>query len=144
MEISSLSSSTLKSLISLVEKKEKLSAELAKIDLAVNAALGGGEIPVPFSKKPKASVIRGGGGEVPNPFAKKPRKPRKPRRPRKGRRGALKEKIVAELQAAGKAGVSVKELAAKLGVKSQNVHVWFSTTGKTVGAKKIAPGKYAL
>jgi len=64
---------------------------------------------------------------------------------KKGKRGALKELILAELKTAGSKGVSVKDLSAKLGVKNQNVHVWFSTTGKTVsGLKKSGPGRWEL
>lgn len=60
------------------------------------------------------------------------------------KRGALKEFILKELQAAGKAGVAVKELSERLGVKNQNIHVWFSSTGKSLGARKVGRGRYAL
>ncbi len=64
---------------------------------------------------------------------------------RRGKRGALKEKILTALKAAGDKGVAVKELSAKLGVKNQNVHVWFSSTGKKLGTiQRIGEGRYRL
>ena len=40
-------------------------------------------------------------------------------------------------QKAGDEGVAVKDLAAALGVKSQNIHVWFSSTGRIKGLTKV-------
>ena len=54
------------------------------------------------------------------------------------RRGALKDSILAELQKAGGAGLAIKDLSAALGVKGQNLHVWFSSTGRKVkGITKV-------
>lgn len=127
MDISSLNSSSLRDLVTLVEKREALADELAKLDATISAVLEGKK---PKEKAPKASKRGPKKGSV--------------RRPQMNKRGALRDFIVAELQAAGKEGVSVKALSEKLGVKNQNVHVWFATTGKSVGAKRIGPGKYAL
>ena len=123
MDFSSLSSASLRSIIGLVSKRDSLLADLAKVETAINATLDGGPAAKASPQTAKA------------PKAKKTRK---------GKRGALKDKIVAELEAAGKAGVSVKDLAAKLGIKPQNVQVWFYTTGKTVGARRIGKGVFAL
>ncbi|MGB7838629.1 MAG: hypothetical protein WBL40_11025, partial [Terrimicrobiaceae bacterium] len=60
-------------------------------------------------------------------------------------RGALKARILAALRTAGDKGVAVKELSAKLGVKNQNVHVWFSSTGKKLGTiQRVGAGRYRL
>jgi hypothetical protein len=57
----------------------------------------------------------------------------------------LKARIIAALRAAGDKGIAVKDLSKKLGVKNQNVHVWFSSTGKNVsGIQKIGAGAYRL
>lgn len=69
--------------------------------------------------------------------------------PRKGRRratrGSLREKVLAELQSAGRGGVTVQELADKLGTKPVNIHSWIHSTGKGVaGLKKVGRGRYAL
>jgi len=56
----------------------------------------------------------------------------------------LKERIVQTLKTAGKSGVTVKDLAAKLGKGYGNVSVWFHTTGKAVKEiKKVEPGRFA-
>jgi len=55
----------------------------------------------------------------------------------------LKERIVQALQVAGKSGVKVKDVAAKLGRSYGSISVWFHTTGKAVKEiKKVAPGTF--
>jgi len=64
----------------------------------------------------------------------------------KGRtpRAPLKERIVQTLKTSGKSGVTVKDLAAKLGRSYGNISVWFHTTAKGIkGIKKVEPGKFA-
>ena len=106
-------------MIQLIKEKEALQAKLAK----VIAALDGLESGTP---KKEAKVPKGG--------------------PRRGRRRAkLKDKILKALQAAGKVGRSVKELADDLKANPGSVSVWFYTTGKKIkGLKKIEPARYAL
>jgi hypothetical protein len=59
-------------------------------------------------------------------------------------RGGLKERIIRALRAAGDKGVTVKNLAGRLGKSYGNISVWFHTTGKGVKeVKKVAPGKFA-
>ena len=59
-------------------------------------------------------------------------------------RGQLKERIVQSLKVAGKPGVTVKDLAAKIGKSYGNISVWFHTTAKGVKEiKKVAPGRFA-
>ena len=63
----------------------------------------------------------------------------------KARRGALKEKIMAALEAAGNAGVHVKDIAAELATKPVNIHSWFHSTSKRNPAiRKISGGHYRL
>jgi hypothetical protein len=58
-------------------------------------------------------------------------------------RGQLKDRIIQALEAAGKPGMKVKDLASKLGTSYGNVNVWLSTTAKGVKEiKKIAPGRF--
>jgi len=115
MALSDLTSSQLQQLIQLVKEKEDLLKKLAAVDRSLTAL---------------------DAGEVDN-GASAPTKRRK-------RRGALKEKLLAALTAAGKNGLSVKELAAKLNAKPGSVAVWFYTTGKKIkGLKKIAPARYS-
>ena len=59
-------------------------------------------------------------------------------------RGGLKGRIIRALRAAGGKGVTVTDLAAKLGKSYGNISVWFHTTGKGVKEiKKVAPGRFA-
>ena len=58
--------------------------------------------------------------------------------------GGVKEAIINLVKASGKAGITVGEIAEKLGVKTGNIYSWFTTTGKKVKQiKKAGPGKYA-
>jgi hypothetical protein len=60
-------------------------------------------------------------------------------------RGALKDRIMAALEAAGARGVRVKELALALGTKPVNVHSWFHSSIKRYPAiKKLQGGHYRL
>ncbi len=145
MPLSNLSTAGLEKLIALVKKRESLQAEIAAVEQQLSVALGATSAPV--AKAPKTRKVRGKGKkakaapvaavkEAPKAAAAKPVK--------KGKRGALKESVLAALTAAGPAGIAVKDLSAKLGVKNQNLHVWFSTTGKTVkGLKKTKSGTWA-
>jgi len=56
----------------------------------------------------------------------------------------LKERIVQTLKTAGKSGVTVKDMAAKLGKSYGNISVWFHTTAKGMKEiKKVEPGRFA-
>ena len=56
----------------------------------------------------------------------------------------LKQRIVQTLKTAGKSGVTVKDLAAKLGKSYGNISVWFHTTAKGMKEiKKVEPGRFA-
>src|SRR5260370_42479777 len=64
---------------------------------------------------------------------------------RRSKRGALKEKIVRALRAAGKKGTTVGELSKKLKVPSANLYVWFNGTGRSIcGIRKTGVAKYRL
>lgn len=67
-----------------------------------------------------------------------------PKGERKGR-GELKEQILEILQAAGKAGATVKELASRIGIKTANIHSWFSINMKKIaGLKKVGAARYSI
>jgi transposase-like protein len=129
MNFTQIASADLKRIIALVEQKETLQAHVAKIDVE----LGSFEAEAPAAPVTPAARAKGKPG-------------RKPGRQAKGRRparGALKASILELLTAAGKAGTTVKEIAAKLNAKPTNIHVWFSSTGKTIKEiKKLGPGKF--
>lgn len=122
---------TLRQLIVLAEKREKLTAELEAIEARLSAAL---------RTNPSAAVaVSGKPGRKPSVKAGRPAKAAT------GKRGAIKGFILDTLQAAGEAGVAVKDLASSLGVKPGNIHVWFATTGKTIKEiQKVGPGIFRL
>lgn len=125
MDISKINSSVLRGLIKLTEKRDALVKQLQEVDDALAKAYASGGISEGRRGRPSAGKSVG---------------VRK-----RGKRGALKEKILAALKAAGDKGVAVKELSTKLGVKNQNVHVWFSSTGKKLGTiQRIGEGRYRL
>lgn len=150
MDLTKLHPNTLRELLKLSEKKAALQKELDALDARI-AAIGSGA--------PAAAAPAKRRGRKPGRPAKTPgRKPGRPARkaapvkaaapkaakPR-GKRGALKDDILKLLEGAGPEGATVKDISSKLGVKNQNVHVWFSTTGKKLPEiKKVGEARYAL
>ena len=126
MNLTQIASADLKRVVGLVEQKETLLAQIAKIDAEL------------------AGFQSGEPAEAAAPAKGKPgRKPGRPAKAEAGRSGAMKAAITELLTAAGASGLSVQEIAAKLKAKPGNVHVWFSSTGKTIKqVKKLGPGRY--
>jgi hypothetical protein len=61
------------------------------------------------------------------------------------RRGELSKRILSELTDAGAKGITVRDLASKIGAPYKNIYIWFATTGKKNGkVKKVAPATYKL
>lgn len=115
MDISKLKSNNIRAILSLISKREKVEKELEEINAKIATALGGSE----------------GVGAKKKAGKKASAKPAKSRKSGTGRRrGKLTEDIVALLSTVGPEGLSSPEIAAKLNVPNQNIHVWFSTTGK--------------
>jgi len=119
MSLTNLSSAALERLVELITEKEAIQAKLVKIQNSIEALAAGSP-----SKKSGVTVRT---------------------KKRTGRRGGkLKERLLKALEAAGKAGLTVKDLAANLKAKPASVSVWFYTTGKKIkGIKKIGPAHYA-
>jgi hypothetical protein len=124
-------SATLRKLVTLSERKEALMVQIQEIDREMTRlARQVDQAPGALSHKGRVT------------FSAAPKK--EPGR-RRVQRGALKEKIVQALRAAGKKGVTIRELSDKLGVRSANLYVWFNGTGKNVrGIKKIGVARYRL
>lgn len=121
-----LSSASLRALVSLTERREKLLGELSAIEVKISSALNGA------SHGTVKPPCRGGGsGNI--------------RSAKRGKRGAVKELILTGLKEAGEAGIAVKHLATRLAIKPQNIHVWLHTTGKKSGLIEAASkGVYRL
>ena len=119
MSLSNLSSAALERLVELITEKEAIQAKLVKIQNSIEALAAG-------SPSRKSDVTER----------------TKKRTARRG--GKLKERLLKALDAAGKEGLTVKDLAATLRAKPTSVSVWFYTTGKKLkGIKKIGPAHYA-
>lgn len=167
MDISKLNTSHLLGLLKLTEKRDALIEELKKIESAIAGAFG---ISTPAAAPGKRGRKKGTkaktktrvkasapaptetstSSSAPAPAAPKGKRKAKGKTKAAssksgGKRGALKDKIIATLREAGAKGVSVKELSKSLGVKNQNLHVWFSSTGKGLGTiQKVGTGRYRL
>jgi hypothetical protein len=60
------------------------------------------------------------------------------------RRGALEDGILKKLQAAGKEGLTIKELSTSIKANPSSVSVWLYTTGKNVkGIKKVGTARFS-
>jgi hypothetical protein len=133
MDISHITSQSLRSLLSLTEKKDELINRLEGIHAEIINVLKGGTV---------VEVL-----EVvisPQPVVITPAKTKAPSQdPKAGRSGGLKARILALLDAAGPEGLRVKEIAAQLGVSGSRISVWFSTTGKKL-TTRIEPGRFAV
>jgi len=134
MNLSNLTSNTLKALVNLTKKKESLIKEIEQIEIQLEGLFTG--------KAPKLSGKRRGrpAKKSAKTVTKAPKAAAK-----RSPRGALGTKVLKALEAAGDAGVKVVELAKTLKVKGPNLHIWFATTGKkNKGIKKIGKGHYQL
>ena len=134
MNLSNITSDTLKALVKLTTKKDALIQEVEKIEAQLLGLITG--------KAPKATGKRRGRPTKNGPkAAKNATKAGGKRSPR----GGLGKKVLQALESAGDAGVKVAELAKTLKVKGPNIHVWFATTGKKNKAiKKVGKGHYQL
>lgn len=119
MALIDLSSAQLERLIELIKEKEAIQAKLVQVERTLDALHGG----TPAEKK----------------------SPVKQRGPRRGRRNTkLKDTLLKELQAAGKEGLTIKDLASRIKANTASVSVWFYTTGKKIKAiKKVGTGRFA-
>src|SRR5947208_13722391 len=114
-------SSALKQLVRLTERKEALMAQIQELDremIRVQNKLG---IPLrEGQQRAPVTVSRAPGGPV----------------RRRSKRGALKEKNVRALRAAGEKGTNVGELSNKLKVTSATLYAWFNGTAMTVSGSR--------
>lgn len=128
MNLSHITSQSLRRVLSLTERKDELISLVAEIESEIAKTLTGIVAPAAaIAKAPSKVVLK-----------------RKAKRARRAgqKSGGLKTAILGILESAGAEGVRVKDIAAKLGKSSGNVSVWFSTTGKGI-TTKLSNGLYA-
>ena len=139
MDLSKITTSTLEALVKLTKKRDTIVKELRRIEAAITGAYSGRK-----SEPSTGRRRKGRGRRRALPSSTRAGKLSRVQAAG-GRRGALKARILTALRTAGDKGVAVKELSSKLGVKNQNVHVWFSSTGKKLGTiQRIGAGRYRL
>jgi hypothetical protein len=139
MDLSKITTSTLEALVKLTKKRDTILNELKRIEAAIVGAYSGRR------SEPTGRRRRGRGRRRSTLPSGRRTTRLSQARAVGGRRGALKARILTALRTAGDKGVSVKDLSSKLGVKNQNVHVWFSSTGKKLGTiQRIGAGRYRL
>lgn len=119
----------MKDIQKLLEQRESIQAQIEKINAQL-AAYEAGAVPAPAATR----AVRA----EPAPVRRKMGKGRR------AKRGALKARILELVQAAGKGGITVKDLAGKLGLNYNRVYTWFYKTGKNVpGLEKVGEAEYA-
>lgn len=162
-DYTNLNSDSLRKLTRIVERRDSLLEEIKKINAQIAAVIGGEPAEAPkASSAPAATGARPGrpakGAKGPRKGAKvkaakapkapkepKPAKVKAPKAERKGRTGGLRDAVLSALRTAGAAGIGVQDIAKKIGAKPQNLHVWFSTTGRrSPEIVRVGPGRYAL
>jgi hypothetical protein len=121
MNLTQMTSADFNRIAKLLERKESFQAQIAKIDAQL-AAFDAGGPPAPTKGKP---------GRKPG------------RKVKQAKSGAVKTAIIELVKGAGAAGITVKEVAAKIGGGYNRVSVWFNSTGKRVKEiKKVGLGTY--
>lgn len=131
MKLTSLTAADFKKIQKLLTRKEKLAAQIARVDQQLEQ-FESGSTPKKTAKgrrKAKRKAKRA-------PAAKSSARRRRPR-------GQLQAKIISALKAAGSAGLHVKDIAAKVKRKDNHIRTWFYTTGKKVkNIKTAGPARY--
>ena len=146
MDFSKLNPDSLRELIKLTELKASLEKQLEALNSRLTSFFSGKEPSIKATSGKRRGRPPGKPAAKKEKAAKAPKAPKAPKEGKGGgRRGALKSQILELLSTAGPEGASVKDISAKLGVKNQNVHVWFSTTGKKLPEiSKVGEARYAF
>jgi len=127
MKISDLQANVLRELLELTERRERLAAELDEVERRIAAIYDGKNGARP--DEIESLRLRRGSGK----------------RRSGSKRGAVRAAVLQALRESGIEGISVTEMARAIGQKPENLHVWFSTTGKKVEQiEKLGPGRYRL
>ena len=134
MNLTNITSTSLRNLIKLTERKESLIKQIEAIEGELASLITGKAVRI--AGKRRGRPAKKGAKTSAKPVAGKAKR---------APRGAIKKKIIAALKSAGDAGMKVTDLSKKIGVKNANVHVWFSSTGsKLPEIKKVGKGHYKL
>jgi hypothetical protein len=135
MDLTKISASEFSRILKLLQRKEELMAQIAAIDHELQ---GGSATAAPVAKKrlgrPPGAAKKVKTAESSDVAVAAGAGPR---------RGAVRDAIIALLEGAGTDGISVKDIAAKLGKPAGHVHTWFSTTGKSIPSiRRLGGGRW--
>ena len=121
---------TLKELIALEERRAAIQGELTAVEQRISAL--------------RNSVVTGSPVKATGSSASPAKgKPAQLPQPKKG--GTYRDYIMAALEAAGEAGLRVKDLALAMKTKPVNIHSWFHSNLKRIPSiKKITGGHYRI
>lgn len=135
MKVTDINSKTLSTLLSLTKKKETLQTKITEIDQQI-ASLASGDTSIIKNILRQASAR--GGRRAKGKRAGGRRGPKTPR-------GVMQQQITELLHATGDIGLTIKQIAEKIGKPKANINVWFSTTGKKLNIfKRLEGGRVKL
>lgn len=130
MKLTLLTSADLKRVAALLEQREALQARIAQLNSQLAAFEGADATPAVVPARPR-SALEPATAQV------------RPSAGRRAKRGALKAVVLEQVRNAGRAGITVKDIAARIGAKYNRIFTWFYTTGRNISEiKKVGPGKY--
>jgi hypothetical protein len=119
MKLADVNTRTLTALLTLTKKKETLLAKVADVEKQI-ASLASGET------RAAIRVLRAKSRRGRKASTRTTAKTRSPK-------GWIEQEIKKILHEVGEAGATAREIAEKVGKPVQNIHVWFSGTGKKTG-----------
>ena len=138
MSLKNLTIGDVQRLKKLLERKEKLTKQIAGIDKELDSF--GAAPSTPKKSKKAASRRKKRTKKVGKSKAVKRTKAKRTR----SRISGLKDKIVSAVQKAGPQGIKVGDLAKSIKAKEPSVRTWLYTSGKKIKElAKTGPGKYA-
>lgn len=128
---------TLKELMKLSRRKDKLQKKLEKLDAQMVELLADFAPTGMIAPRSAPAVV-----DAPKATALSSAPAAKAKRVKKSR-GSVTENALAALKAAGSEGAKVADLAAKAGTKPANIHAWLASTGKKY-VERVGRGAYRL
>lgn len=132
MNLLNLSSTDLRGVLRLLEQRDALLQQVAHVERQLTA-LENGQAALPAVTQPTLAA-------APKTV---PAKTRNPVPAKAGQRRKMKVEIVEMLQRAGTTGLTVAEIAQRLGVDVNRIFTWFYATGKRIKPiKKVGNAQY--
>ncbi len=115
MNLTQLTLAQLQKIVALVKRRQKLSAEITRIEKCIQKLDGSGKVNRPLRKAGRST-----------------------------KKSPIKDEILRALEAAGKKGLRIRDLASTVKRTPTHLSVWLATAGKKVkGLKRVGYGVYA-